>query len=444
MNDQSLSETALQSILDQFPVAERYLVAFSGGLDSTVLLYLMHRLCCSDNKPLLALHVNHGLNPAADDWSEHCRSVCRELVVELEVMTVDISDITGQSPEEAARTARYAVLEKHTAPGDILLTAHQLDDQAETLLLQLMRGAGPEGLAAMPAVKTIGKGLLARPLLVFRRDAIRQVAEREGLHWIEDDSNMDIRFDRNFIRSRLMPLLEQRWPSVSMTLARAARHQADAREILREVATDDHSAMPDLPASQLDIDLLGTLSRPRAANLVRYWLNINGVTPPSSAVLEQLLNDVVSAAPDAMPCIRWQGAEVRRYQQRLYVMSPLSSHDPGSVYTWNPDRSLVLPCGTLTATAVTGDGISKNLLGGRSLDIRFRQGGESIRPAGQAHRRDLKKLFQEAAVPPWVRDRIPLLYDGDTLVSVAGYWIDDACRAQKNEPGWQVQFEPAD
>lgn len=410
---------ALTRISHDEPAA-RYWVGFSGGLDSTVLLYAMWRLCLP--QPLAAVHVNHGLHQDAAHWTDHCRRVCHDWNIRLEVVEVDARAGAGESPEAAARQARYAAFQEQLMPGDYLLTAQHEDDQAETLLLQLLRGGGPAGLAAMPAVTGLAAGRHGRPLLTFGREALRVYAEAEGLQWIEDGSNTDTGFDRNYLRHRVLTHLKTRWPAYAKTLARAARHQAEAAALLAETAEADLATVRGDYPGTLSVARLLAFSEVRRRNVIRYWLKRQAFVVPSEAVLDQI-GAVLTAAPDRSPEVCWANTEIRRHRDGLFALPSREALDPGREYPWPPDTPLPLPeLGmTLDRRELESRGI---VLPAVVLRVRFRRGGERIRLPGREHSHSLKKLLQARGVPPWLRGRLPLIYEdrreGERLVAVLG------------------------
>lgn len=427
-------------VLHKLPRASQYHVAYSGGVDSHVLLHLL--AVQRDVLPgrVAAVHVNHRIQQHSGDWEVHCRSVCEELDVECRFLRVDGKARRGESPEAAARTARYRALADWLPADAVLLTAQHQDDQAETLLLQLLRGAGPRGLAAMPAVSKLGDGRLVRPLLEFRRSDILEYAHQNRLCWVEDPSNTDTRYDRNLLRHRLMPELQQHWPGLSKVLARAAVHQADQLELANTLAAQD-CARCRCPDSSLALSELRNLSPARQRNLIRFQVAELGLPLPSQAVLDRIPEEVLFSREDASPCVHWPGAEVRRFRDRLFIMSPLPAHDPASCYAWNFREPLVLEHagGVLTANPVPGKGVRLPANSG-DVQVRFRQGGECLQPAGRGHRHKLKKLFQEWRVPDWERERVPLIYLGEQLVAVAGLCVCKGFQAGVNEQGMGLHW----
>ena len=424
--------------------ARRYLAAYSGGVDSHVLLHLMHRWHeLHPDVPLLALHVHHGMHPEADAWQAHCATVCADLGIPLVTRQVDV-DVSEGGPEAAARAARYAAFAALMEPGDVLLLAHHRRDQAETLLLQLLRGAGVDGLAAMPGVRDWGSGQMLRPLRGWDRARIRDYAHRYGLRWIEDPANDSLAFDRNFLRHTVLPGLRERWPGTDLLLARSAGHLAEAGELLRERAEEDWQVARG-PDDTLSVRVLAGLSPARQRNLLRHWIGrIHGLALPDHRHLARLQHDVLGAAPDAMPRVCWAGVEVRRYRDRLYAGPRLVAHDPRRIYAWPATNELVLPSlpARLRRTPVAGAGIAAAAVEDAPLSIRFRAGGERCRPAGRGHHHALKKLYQEWGVPPWLRDRVPLVYVGEELAQVVGFCTCAPFAAAAGEAAWNWELVP--
>jgi tRNA(Ile)-lysidine synthase len=437
----SKNRLSAESVLDKLPRAAEYWVAFSGGVDSHALLDLLaaHREALPGT--LAAVHVNHQIQQQSGDWEVHCRAVCEELGVAFHLLRVHGKARRGESPEAAARTARYRALAEWLPQAAVLITAQHRDDQAETLLLQLFRGAGPRGLAAMPVVSTLGRGRLLRPMLQVSREAIVSYARRRRLRWIEDPSNTDTRYDRNLLRLRIMPELQQHWPGVGKVLSRTAEHQADQVELARALAALDYPACRGGGFARLSRGALQRLSPARQRNLLRYWLERVGLPLPSRVLLERIREEMLPGRPDSSPLVRWPGAEVRCFRDSLYCMSPLPEHDAGAVYRWACPQPLKLEQagGVLSAAAVQGSGLRVRDHDA-VLEIRFRQGGEILQPAGRRHHHRLKKLFQEWGVPEWERDRVPLVCAGDGLMAVAGFCVCEGFRAGAEQTGFVLHW----
>jgi tRNA(Ile)-lysidine synthase len=439
----SLSSSTLRAILARHPPSPGYWIAYSGGLDSRVLLHLCATL--KRQQPDLnfaAVHIHHGLQAAAEAWAEHCRTTCLADDLPFRLLRVDARPQPGQSPEEAARTARYQALCATLSAGDTLLTAQHQDDQAETLLLQLLRGSGLAGLAAMPERAAFEPGFLLRPLLGFSRRELQEYAEAHRLTWIEDPSNRDLGYDRNFIRHRVVPLLAQRWPAVNATLSRTARHCAEAQDTLASLARDLFKAVLNPERNTLRADRLLGLSETDRRLVVREWLRASGLRMPSSRVLARILNEALAARPDRNPVVRWSEGEIRRYRNELYLLPPARSFDTSAVMAWNGESVLPLPDnnGELAAMAVDGPGIALAAWQAGKITVRYRHGGEICRPIGRHGSHELKKLFQEAGIPPWVRKRTPLVYIDDRLAAVAESWVCETFAGKAHERNIAIRW----
>ncbi|WP_296264926.1 tRNA lysidine(34) synthetase TilS [Pseudomonas sp. UBA6562] len=404
----------LTSFLRPWLNAPRWYVAFSGGLDSTVLLHALHAYGQRHGAPpLCAVHVHHGLQAVADTWPDHCRQVCEHLGVELRVVRVQVE--SGASLEQAARTARYAAFAEVLEEGAVLFTGQHRDDQAETLLLRLLRGAGVRGLTAMPAARRLGRGHLLRPLLDFSREQLREHAEQAGLVWIEDPSNDDVRFARNYLRGEVLPVLRRRWPQVGLSLARSAAHLGEAQDLLDELARDDlQTASAGQAFAWSGVDSLGLqalkdLSPARQRNALQYWLAPRTRLPDTRhwAGWEALRD----AAVDAQPVWRLSDGQLLRSQGRLWWLQGSWLRPPQGGLTWpNPDVALALPNnGRLQLLGAPPSG---------ALRVEYRQGGEMLEVPGRG-RRDLKRLLNEQQVPTFIRQRLPLVWQGERLLAVA-------------------------
>lgn len=412
-----------------------YWIAYSGGLDSHVLLSLCHSLRNELSLNFRVIHVHHGLSPHADKWAQHCARVCEALHLDLTVKRVQLHLQDGESLEAKARDARYQVFAELMQAGDVLLTAHQQDDQAETYLLQLLRGAGPKGLAAMPVLKPFAKGSHARPLLNFSRGELEAYANTQQLQWISDESNHNTQLSRNYIRHKIMPALVSRWPSAAGTIARSAAHCAESQKLLDEFACDACANVTGSHLHTLSVAKLLQQNGARQRLLLRTWIYQQGYPMPSAAKLNAILQDVLQAAWDRSPCVEWQGVEVRRYRDDLYLMPPFTAHDETRSYQWDLSAPLLLDgVGELRAHMLPGKGLRCDVA---NVSVRFRQGGEIVN-LGKRGNHTLKNLFQEWHVLPWQRDRTPLFYVGDTLVAILDYFIHDDYAANESEMGWEI------
>lgn len=442
--DAGFSLQRLAQALQRLPAARRYWVAYSGGLDSHALLHATVALRARRALPdVVAAHINHGLQPEADAWERHCRQICRELRVPCRVIRVHAGPRIGESPESAARRARYQGLRSLVGEQEMLLTAHHRDDQAETVLLQIVRGAGPAGLAGMPVCSAFGQGWLARPLLDVSRVTLEQYGGDQGLRWISDASNADTHYDRNFVRHQVLPTLTARWPAVKRTLSRVAANQQDASCLLQELAAADYAVIVGPTPDTLSRTALVALSAERRRNVVRYWLNTLGLPMASRAHLGAVLSQMMDGNSDTSACVRWPGAEIRRYRDTLYAMPPRCAVvGLQAPIAWDLMTPLELMHGQLRATVVRGAGLGMRSIRGRCVQVQWRRGGERCRPTGYRHTRKLKKLLQERGVPPWERDRLPLIYvDGD-LAAVGPLWVCEPFAAREDEAGWLLSWQP--
>ena len=433
----------LLSTLAQYPKPKTYWLAYSGGLDSTVLLHLLANAGDALQVEVKAVHINHGLQTEAKDWEQHCQHFCDSLNVPLISLTVKVDKKSGEGIEAAARNKRYAAFGSVMNKGDVLCLAHHQDDQAETLLLQLLRGAGVAGMSAMPEAKSFADGLMLRPLLPFSRADLENYARQHNLKWIEDPSNEQISFDRNYLRHEVMPIIQQRWVAASKTLARGASHMAEANDLLAEVAEHDWLAISEADDRCMSITGLQTLSISRQRNVMRFWLNkINKAPVPDTQRLAQIFNEVIEAADDAEPCIQWQGIAIRRYRQTLYVTASELSY--AEAKDWDLSKPLLVPelKFRLLIEQTDTDGLDAGLVGQSGIRVDFRHGGETCQPAGrggQSH--ELKKLMQEWGIPPWQRARVPLLCVGNTIAAVVGYCVCEGFAATGEGPGMGIKIE---
>jgi|TARA_Y100000310_G_scaffold329287_1_gene398830 tRNA(Ile)-lysidine synthase len=415
----------------------RLIVGYSGGMDSHVLLHLLAGLRKAKAYPceLSALHINHGVSRRSNAWQDHCEKVCDRLGVNFTAVKVSVQS-AGRGIEDSAREERYRAFSEHLVAGDTLLLAHHADDQAETILFRLMRGSGFKGLAGMPARRKLGAATLLRPLLHVTRQSLAAYAEREGLKWVEDESNEDTRLDRNYIRHKLIPIINQRWPGHARTWARSAELAAEGSDLNRELADLDLSGLVGDRLDRIDLAKLKSMSHARQRNLLYRWIECAALPLPSNAQLQQLVMQLTGARQDSNPLVRWRGVEVRRFRNHGYLMRPLEHHDSRAERHFNAERSLTIAAGTLTTRRTQGAGIRLDD-GLASVAVRFRQGGERCRPSGRVGSHPLKKIMQELQIPPWLRDRIPLIYVGEDIASVAGQFICHEFVAGATQMGWE-------
>ena len=418
-----LTDSFFLKFLRDITPAKRFCVAFSGGLDSTVLLHLLNQLKKYEPDLVVrAVHVHHGLSGNADQWSAHCEKLCVSYQVPVTISHISIKKIPKVSLEELARTKRYEVLKGLLEENEVLVTAHHLNDQAETLLLQLFRGAGPKGLASMPVIVPFGNGFLLRPFLTFKKEVLKHYAVAKQLHWVEDESNQNLALDRNFLRHELLPLIQNRWPTITENLSRAAKHCAEANCYIDDHLKELFNTVFTRETNSLSLPDLLNYEPETQKYLIRYWLQYLKFPLPSTKKLAQLQVELLQSKHDAMPLLCWKMVEIRRFDQQLYAMSPLPPHDSQVVIPWDlqqPDLLLPNNMGLITLNELQQLGVTTDTL--KQVTIRFRQGGERCRLKNRNHSHALKKLFQEWRVPPWQRNRIPLVYVEEKLVAVVGY-----------------------
>jgi len=434
----------ITSFLNALPESHRIVIAYSGGMDSHVLLHLMADLRSRYAWEIDAIHINHKLQKENDDWVLHCRRICRSLDVGLSIKTVDVSNQGKEGLESRARHLRYAAIKQFLGKADILLTAHHRDDQLETFLLQLFRGAGVLGLASMPPVKRFDPGWHARPLLNFPRSALYQYAKDNHLKWVEDPSNRNKRMNRNFVRHEIIPAIKSRWPDVSGPVSRTISIHSDVQVLLDEVAMNDLSVCKTGNKNLLMIGELRKLTKQRQKNLLRYFIRDLDLPLPGSDHLSHIISDILESKYDAVACVKWKGAEAHRYKNFLHIGPHLGAFDKSVSLTWNFNGPCILQYGELTATDGKGSGLRKALCAGSTAEVRYRMGGEEIRLPGHKHHHKIKKLFQDKRIPHWLRERVPFIYIDDRLAMVAGLWIDAAFLASDDDDSWIIHWTHSD
>ena len=387
------------------------LVGLSGGLDSTVLLHLLAQSPLRE-AGLRAIHVHHGLHPDADAWAAHCETFCESLGVPLVVVRVDVNRASGLGLEGAARESRHSAFKSELRDGEILALAHHRDDQAETFLLRALRGSGIDGLAAMRPWREYERGWLWRPLLDVPRDDLLAYAQHHALRWIDDPSNADSGFDRNFLRNRVMPLLRERWSHASDNFARSAGLAGSTVDMLEsdDAHLLDVSRMPD---GTLEIGMLEVMPDPRRARILRRWIGELGLPPLPASGIDAVERDMLGAREDASPCLEWAGARIRRWGDALHAGQALDPLPQDWTQDWDGHATLSLPTGdTLELTGT--DAFEA------PLRVHARQGGERIVLPKRGHSHALKHVLQDAQMPPWRRERLPLLSDADGTLLAAG------------------------
>ncbi len=466
----SIIPQAFHFHLQKLSKTEKFLVAYSGGVDSHVLLHLCSQLKNSPSgfeQSFSAVYIDHGLSQHSNKWGKHCQHICFELDIPLTIIEVDARPKNGQSPEASARTARYQAFSQLLRNNECLLTAQHLDDQAETLLLQLLRGSGTKGLSAMPRVKPFSKGYLCRPILDYKKQDILDYARQHQLQWIEDESNQQQRFDRNYLRQTILPLLEERWPAVKENFAKSAEVLAESQLLLDDIADSDLQSLffvnhnGDIEYDKIlleptvklldandDNNLECRHDQARLNNLLRQWIHINHLPMPSKKILEQIVKTVLLAGEDAMPLVSWKRdairCEIRRYQNKLYLLDVSMSYQ-NPVNSMSSQKDKTVPAADITlmqnqtvflnktntylrlsSTVEKGinKGFDRQMLISKTINVRFRQGGERYRQTPDSHSRLLKHWFQKQSIPPWEREHMPLIYWGDELIQVGHHIVN--------------------
>jgi tRNA(Ile)-lysidine synthase len=427
---------------------KRLVVAFSGGVDSTVLLHGLVAAATQSLIPysmssIVAIHINHQLSPQSDAWQQHCQQYAEDLGLMFYSERVTVVS-SGKGVESAARDARYQVFERFLQADDGLLLGHHQGDQAETVLLRLFRGAGVKGLSAMPKSRTIGpctsarttgQAQLVRPLLTLSQEAITAYAQQNQLLWVEDESNQSDRYDRNFLRNKVVPSLVQRWPAVVSQLSKTAETMTQTNALLADIAADDLQQLDHQKARtdfSIDFALLNRLSLPRKNNVLRHWCEKNDYAQPDTDQLAQIeqqffsREDLLSSA-----CVSWAQYELRQFSGRLYLMQAVPRFISPPTIEWDGVSDLDLQdAGMLCVNS--SDSLNPNKettktsvrIKQQPYQIRWRQGGERCTPTGRQHSQTVKKLLQEYGLETWLRGRVPLIYCGNDLVAVGDLWVN--------------------
>lgn len=488
-----LPERVSAQIAPLLPAHSSILIGLSGGVDSVVLLHLLNNLASRYSWQLSALHVHHGISLNADKWAGFCADLCARHHIPLHIEHVDIAPLRAHGIEAAARKLRHEAFARQSC--DFVALAHHADDQAETLLLQLLRGAGVRGVSAMPLLaERVGSPDLLRPLLHLSRQEIVDYAAAHNLQWMEDESNTDDNYPRNFLRHRVLPTLTGKFPAYRDTLSRSAQHFAEAGSLLDELAQQD--AAQNIEGETLAVATLQALSPPRAKNLLRYFLHCLGAPMPQAVQLDDMLRQLCGARKDATVCITYGGCDgllrnsrlqeppaapdvttsshpvkpanggqvagylasdgssplcrgsywqVRRYKHKVYALRGLCEFNRNLVLSWHGEDKMNWPAlhAWLSFEHTSSTGISLAKLQRAPVTIRLRQNGETLRPHPNASTRTLKNLLQEHKIPPWYRDRLPLLYCGEELVSVPGVAIAAEYHADGHEAAIRVELQGA-
>lgn len=407
-------------------------MGLSGGIDSVVLLHAVKQRLAGSGA-LRALHVNHGLQAESGGWEEFCRELCRGWDVPFSARAVAVPE-SGASLENRARIARYEAFSEALAPGECLLLAHHLDDQMETMLLRLSRGAGTRGLSGIPVRRKLGEGIVVRPFLRCPRETLADYAKAQNLRWIEDASNRNTDFDRNYCRHEILPAIERRWPDFRREWERSRRLIADSHELLTELAELDIERCAGKAEHRLRVDALRQLSAPRLHNTLRHWIEKGINSPADPRKLRSLPHQLIASDHATNAAIDFRNHQVRRFKNELYLVPDLPSIDPETRFSWDPSSQpqFDLPGnGSLRAVPTADRGLA-----GMPYAIRYRRGGETCRLARRPTK-SLKKILNESRIEPWLRNRLPLLFDSDNLVAIPGIGITESASTQ---PGYRIEW----
>jgi tRNA(Ile)-lysidine synthase len=417
-----LSADLIESLLNQHKHFNHIYVGYSGGVDSHVLLHLCASVPSLGGQ-ITAVHIHHGLQDEADSWVEHCKKTAENLDVDFIMLPVYADANQGESPEEAARNARYTALKTLVNVDEVLMVAQHREDQLETVLLQLFRGAGLRGLSGIPENSFFGQGMMLRPLLNVTKPEIIDYAQAHNLQWIEDPSNQQNDYDRNFLRNVIIPLLKQRWESCDKTVARSARHCAEAQVVVSEVADELFYPVFSSSNKTLCVSQLQAHKSPRQQLIIRHWFQSLGLRMPAQAFVERIQSEVIAAREDSDPILAGQGCFIRRYRDRLYCLKQAEQEPPQDI-VWSTEQSNIDYLSHRKLFYVPSSaGILSEQWRKAKVTVKFRTGGEKIRLPNRKEHHTLKKLFQEVGVPPWEREIMPLIYLNNKLAAVGDLWI---------------------
>ena len=434
-------DRAFVSLAESHKKIKSMTVALSGGVDSVVLLHLLHSLQKKHRFTLNATHVHHGLSKNADKWVKFCEKLCATLSIPLDIHYVKLPKKKSLGIEGEARQLRYEKLLQ--SKSDLIVLAHHADDQAETFLLQMIRGAGVKGLSSMAHFDDDRR--LWRPLLNTSRSDIEKYAKQHKLKWIEDESNLNTDFDRNFIRSKILPILKIRFNHIIKVISRSSAHLAEAQHLLDNLAKID--LKKHLKSNKykhiLQVKSLNKLSLSRAKNLLRYWLEINDQLMPSKDLLDELLRQVLHAKKDAdLKIYLSKEFEIRRYRDEIYIVPKNQQNQKNYKIVWQGESEILLPNGSkLRFAKVKGTGISLAKIKDKKLIISNRHGGEFFKPDSKRPTKKVKQLFQESGLTPWEREAAPLIFINNDLACVPFFGVDVKCQTKPKEDGLEIIWD---
>ena len=424
----------------------RIVIAYSGGLDSTVLLHKLNSIA-KYKKDIIALHINHGVSPNSNIWLNHCKEFCSLLEIDFVALEISI-DKEKKISENSLREKRYKSFSSFLKIGDVLCTAHHLDDHIETIFFRIMRGTGIKGLSGIEQFSNFGDIDLIRPLLSYSKEDLLDYAKKHNIEWIEDESNEDLSYSRNFIRKKIIPNLRNKnWPSYLLSLSYLSDRAKEANEVLEEIADIDFENCL-IEASILSIPKLKELSKGRAKNVLFRWLKSKSEVSIPYKLINEIYKNIIFARKSSKPSLSFRKKRnngtftIKRFNDCLYYIPSAETECLSSSESWDWDLKypLVLPTGVLYTKEISSEGMSLELVKNR-IYIKGRNGGERCKPLGRSKSQKLKKLFQEHNVPPWIRDRIPLIYVGNEIAAVSDLWVCEAFKAKKGEKGIVLKWE---
>jgi len=437
VESQNIEEILKQQI--QALNIKKICVSLSGGVDSIVLLYALNQFLGKDCS-IRAIHINHNLVKDSQRWAEFCKKTCDHIQIKIDIHSVKVNTTEGFGIEAAARKARYHKLQKSVQEGEWLMTAHHQDDQLETILLRMARGTGIEGLQGIQKQFNFGRGNILRPLLDVSKSELLGYARKKNLDWVEDTSNQETYYDRNFLRMNVIPTLKERWPAFPASVSRLSNISTQTSTLLKELAEQDLGS--DYLVKNLDIEIFKNKSIGRVINIIRFLILKNEMSVPTMKVLNSGVNTLLNPK-SVNPSMVWGNYCIKRYLDKLYFLqlSELQPKQDSQLINWPIDETLKLDenGSTLVAVMTKGQGLSVKKCD-NNLDVQFRKGGESIRPVGHKITKKLKKLYQEDHILPWVRDKIPLLYKENELIGVGDLWFNQNYIASEEEDGFLVNW----
>ena len=436
----ALSKIEFKEFLDNFFESKKIIIAYSGGIDSSVLLHLLFSIKEDLKQSLEAIHINHGLSKKSNDWEKFCKKECKKFNIKFKVIRINENCPKNESIECWARDKRYMLMSKEMREHDLLLTAHHLDDQVETFFLQALRGSGPKGLASMPVIKKIANGYHLRPFLNIQQGELDNYAKNNNILWQDDESNSDVRYDRNYLRHKVLTHLEKSWPSYRENILRVISHQKESMIFHNEVGLEDSAKVISKNSKSLDLKILKELSLPRQKNLLFYWLSILNLEKPGSKHINEIFKSLINSSSDKSPCVNWKDTEVRRYRDFLYASKTIRKHDKNEKISWDTNLPLEIQGEKLIAMETQGKGILRSSVEGADITVQYRNGGEKIYSNSFPNSKTIKRLFQERGVLPWFRDSVPLIYINEELAVIPGFCIGKKFSASGDDMSLDIHW----